>query len=193
MQKVQKGFFQTSSMNLELLIFENSWWCICVACVLWRSRRYSTQGGFVQVLQSSTCEQAGCWLSWGQTRSASTATSVKSSMKSENSLSYVETPSLLAIRTAGCPLLRHVHAFSILSSDIPTAPAFTDLRFAASAFEFANTTRTIAALIQSCGFATTIILSLSLWLPLWLSPMLHWCLNTSSWCKCVGTFCVWPT
>ena len=93
--------------------------------------------------------------------------------KSENSHSYVETPSLLAIRTAGCPLLRHVHAFSIssiLSSDIPTAPAFTDLRFAAS----------IAASIQSCGFATT-ILSLSLWLPLWLSPMLDWCLNTSSW------------
>lgn len=91
---------------------------------------------------------------------------------------WVPTPT-----TCSC-IFYHVHAFSILSSDIATAPAFTDLRFAALAFEFPNTTRTIAALIQSCGFATTIILSL----PIWLSPMLDWCLNTSSWFKCVGTF-----
>ena len=100
---------------------------------------------------------------------------------------WVPTPT-----TCSC-IFYHIYACSILSSDIATAPSFTDLRFAALAFEFPNTTRTIAALIQSCGFATTIILSLSLWLPLWLSPMLDWCLNTSSWFKCVGTFCVWPT
>lgn len=121
---MQKGSFHSSSMNLELLIFENSWWYVCVVCVLWRSRRYSTQGGFIQVLQASTCEQAGCWLSWGQIWCSSTATSVKSSMKSENSDSYVETPSLLktCYSNLWCPLLQHVHAFSIMFMHFPFCP-----------------------------------------------------------------------
>lgn len=99
---------------------------------------------------------------------------------------WVPTPT-----TCSC-IFYHVHAFSILSSDIATAPAFTDLRFAALAFEFPNNSynRCIDSELWLRNNHHPVLATLAK--PhAWLVPehiiLVQMCGNI------LGTFCVWPT